>query len=280
MEVERGAFRGDKMTTSELWILVSAILLLAALGFVLLNTWRRLPGRVKDRPVSKPAPAAKEKVTSESIKEHAAASAKGFTYADFSPFLYYEWLDDDPQKFKAVGWLVKNSPYKRGKVDSASFQKLHALLSDPWSAVCLPRRLDCPFCPIINPDHGKKKQPWWVIQRGVADGLDLVHMQTPETRAHVETYCILKSGGNVSHESSSLFVPGAGCIYVAHPMIAHFVDAHGYAPPAEFWEAVRKCPAMNSNAYLEALITNGPGNKNWAAAVWAGSMLKHHDELA
>ncbi|HKO04758.1 MAG TPA: hypothetical protein VJW51_08410 [Candidatus Acidoferrales bacterium] len=263
------------MQTTELGIIVAAVLLVVSTGLVLVRFWGKAPAKAKQLPAPAPTAAAKMKATGARTKESPAKSDGGYVYADLSPYLYFQWLDDDVQRFRAVGWLIKNSPYQRGKADSASFQKLHALLSDPWSVVCLPRRLECPFCPIINPDHGKKKQPWWAIQRGVADGLDLIHLHTPETRAHMETYCLLKSGANVSHESSSLLVPGEGCIYVAHAMIAHFVDAHGYAPPAEFWEAVRKCPAMNSNAYLEALIANGPRNKNWVAAVWAGSMLKH-----
>ena len=36
--------------------------------------------------------------------------------------------------------------------------------------------------------------------------------------------------------------------------IAHYVDAHGFCPPATFQEAVLRCPEMRSRAFLEALL--------------------------
>jgi len=201
-----------------------------------------------------------------------------FAYADLSPCLYYSWLDDDPSRFKSVGWLSKNRPYTHGKADSALFQKLLALLAEPWTPVCFPHRIDCPFCPIINPDHGKKKQPWWAMRRVDVDGIQLVDLRTPEAMAHLEMHRITRGGAQAVFESSTLFVPSGGFLFVAHPMLAHFIDAHGYAPPAEFWEAVRVCPPMNSQPYLESLLFNGPRNKNWPAAVWAGSVLRVPDE--
>jgi len=144
------------------------------------------------------------------------------------------------------------------------------LLASPWSPACIPHRMECPFCPIINPDHGKKKQPWWVTRRAEADGLELVQARTPEAMAHVETHRLSKSGIHNFFQSASLFVPGEGFVFVAHPMIAHFVDAHGYNPPADFWEAIRKCPDMGSVLYRQALIDNGPQNSTWLSAIWAG----------
>jgi hypothetical protein len=95
------------------------------------------------------------------------------TFADLAPCHFFEWLDDREPKLKAVGWLAKNSPYRRGKSDPTAFQRLLTLLASPWSPACLPRRMECPFCPIIDPNHGKKKQPWWVLRKGVADGIQL-----------------------------------------------------------------------------------------------------------
>ena len=50
-------------------------------------------------------------------------------------------------------------------------------------------------------------------------------------------------------------------------MIAHYIDAHAYAPPAVFWEAVMKCPEMWSDAYAQALILDGPTNEKWNRVV-------------
>jgi len=118
----------------------------------------------------------------------------GFACADSSPCVFFQWLDDKEPKLKAVGWLAKNNPYKRAKVDPVSFHILLSLLAQPWTPACLPHRMECPFCPIINPDHGKKKQPWWVMRKGEADGLELVQSRTPESLAHVETQRLSRSG--------------------------------------------------------------------------------------
>jgi len=202
-----------------------------------------------------------------------------YDYDDLSPCLAFQWLDASGRKFKSVGWITKNRPYARGTLEPENFQKLLALLADPWTPACVPRRLECPFCPIVNPDHGKKKQPWWAVQRGTVDGLELILLRTPETMAHVEAHRLTKSRVSLGSETTSLFVPACGRIYVAHPLTAHFIDAHGYAPPAEFWYAVRNCPPMSSLAYLEALVSHGPRDKTWAAAVWAASVLKSPDPL-
>lgn len=55
----------------------------------------------------------------------------------------------------------------------------------------------------------------------------------------------------------SLFVPGDAVIYVSPTSITHYIDAHGYQPPAEFCDAVLRCPPMRSVAYLRALRAIG-----------------------
>jgi hypothetical protein len=37
-----------------------------------------------------------------------------------------------------------------------------------------------------------------------------------------------------------------------------FIVAHQYTPPAAFCEALLRCPPMESNAYFEAIVANGP----------------------
>jgi len=195
-------------------------------------------------------------------------------YADLSPCLHFQRLDDHEPRFRAVGWLAKNQPYKRGKPDSLAFQKLLTLLASPWAPVCIPRRPECPFCPIVSPDHNRKKQPWWAVQRAEVDGLDLVQMHTPETLAHMETYRVVKSGANLPRGTTHLFLPANGYVIVAHAMIAHFIDTHGYAPPPEFWDAVRNCPLTDTDDYLEALVASGPQNRCWSATVWTAGILR------
>ena len=66
---------------------------------------------------------------------------------------------------------------------------------------------------------------------------------------------------------SNLFVPGRDCIFVAPSMIVHYIDAHRYEPPEEFWRAVLDCPEMRSDAYKKALLANGPSDEKWVRHV-------------
>jgi hypothetical protein len=54
-----------------------------------------------------------------------------------------------------------------------------------------------------------------------------------------------------------LWVPGEGFLWLCDRTITHAIDAHGYCPPAEFCEAVLRCPPMRSMEYLKAVLANG-----------------------
>ncbi|MCZ7685110.1 MAG: hypothetical protein M5U28_42600 [Sandaracinaceae bacterium] len=56
---------------------------------------------------------------------------------------------------------------------------------------------------------------------------------------------------------ANLFVPAADMVFVAPSLVAHYVDAHRYAPPVEFLDAVRRCPPMSSMDYKRALLAAG-----------------------
>jgi hypothetical protein len=57
--------------------------------------------------------------------------------------------------------------------------------------------------------------------------------------------------------TANLFIPGKGVLYVCPELIVHSMNAHGYAPPAEFCAAVLACPPMGSMAYRQAILANG-----------------------
>ena len=60
----------------------------------------------------------------------------------------------------------------------------------------------------------------------------------------------------------NLFLPGDGLLYVMPALAAHYILAHGYAPPAEFCAAVLCCPPMRLLAYFEGAFA-----KPWCIAV-------------
>jgi len=57
--------------------------------------------------------------------------------------------------------------------------------------------------------------------------------------------------------SANLFVPGDCILYVCPVLITHYMNAHGYAPPAAFCRAVLACPARRSMDYLKSMLASG-----------------------
>jgi hypothetical protein len=57
--------------------------------------------------------------------------------------------------------------------------------------------------------------------------------------------------------NKNLFIPFDGAVLVAPELILHYINAHHYAPPQIFIEAVMHCPAMRSMDYKKAILKNG-----------------------
>ena len=55
------------------------------------------------------------------------------------------------------------------------------------------------------------------------------------------------------HAGGNVGVPGRGVLFVAPEMVAHYVEAHGYAPPREFVAAVLDCPIPGTQEYVTAV---------------------------
>lgn len=58
----------------------------------------------------------------------------------------------------------------------------------------------------------------------------------------------------------NLLIPTQDLLYVAPELVVHYVEDHGYQPPAEFIEAVLSCPTQESPEYLELLR---PFEQSW-----------------
>jgi hypothetical protein len=123
----------------------------------------------------------------------------------------------------AIGWLDREQPYPKGTVDDRFVGKLVELLVKPWAPMYLLGYADCPFCEVPS--------------------YSLTHKQT-----------------TIAVGALNLFVPGQDFLYVAPSLIAHYIVDHNYAPPAEFCEAVLRCPPMGSKEYFQAIVKNGPAS--------------------
>jgi hypothetical protein len=131
---------------------------------------------------------------------------------------------------RAVGWLERGHSYPQGEVTERFFERLLQLLVQPWQPATAAGRHTCSLCRFSGgPGH--------VTFRGVT----------------------------ITMGASNVFVPGDGVIYVAPSLVAHYVDSHEYSPPAEFVEAVLRCPPMRSMPYLRAIKAIGGNDLTNAA---------------
>lgn len=121
---------------------------------------------------------------------------------------------------RSIGWLEPEHEYTRGAVAASDLRRLCELAVDPWMPAVAGGFHYCGFC-------------------GFAGEFE---------------YQGLKLSGL---GWSNLYVPDGERIYDAPSMIVHYIDAHGYAPPEEFLEAVRKCPEMNSPEYEQLILASG-----------------------
>jgi hypothetical protein len=125
-------------------------------------------------------------------------------------------------RFAAVGWLSVREPYTRGTVAADVFERLVTLLVNPWQPAVATGFHRCELCRFTG-------------------GPVTIHY----------------GDQSFSMGSANLFVPGLAEIFVAPSTIAHYIDAHEYAPPSAFCDAVIACPQMRSMEYLKALRARG-----------------------
>jgi hypothetical protein len=56
-----------------------------------------------------------------------------------------------------------------------------------------------------------------------------------------------------AHGSGTFGVPSGATLYWCPELVAHYVERHGYAPPAEFVAAVMVCPLPGTPEYAAAV---------------------------
>ena len=123
----------------------------------------------------------------------------------------------------AVGWLAQGEPILRGPISDAFVDALISLLENPWQPRVPAGSHRCEFCRISG---------------------------GPAQLQH--------AGRAIRLGTLNLYVPHEGKIFVSPSLIAHYIDAHEYAPPEIYQSAVLRCPPMRSIQYLRAIVGNGP----------------------
>jgi hypothetical protein len=130
---------------------------------------------------------------------------------------------------KRVGYLRRAEPFPTGDIDECVFERLCQLSQSPWQPCQTAGVHFCDLCRFTGNSVGT---------------------YTPGGTG---------SGYKVSAASSTvdLWIPGNGFLYTCPTSITHYIDAHGFRPPAPFCDAVLRCPPMRSVDYLKAVLANG-----------------------
>lgn len=122
----------------------------------------------------------------------------------------------------AVGWLERGHAYARGPVERSFVLELALLLQDPWQPAISPGHHPCDLCRFTG-------GPGSVVFGDV----------------------------HVAIGSACVYVPAPEGVYCAPATVLHYLDAHEYAPPRAFIDAVARCPEMRSRDYLAAIAKHG-----------------------
>lgn len=124
-------------------------------------------------------------------------------FEDLSPYTYLVGGGRTLPSVKNVGWLARGEPFPRGTTDKSMLDKLKDLCSNPDAAVNQTRGFhECPFC--------------------------------------METIDLQYNGQQTPLGSAEIWVTDSnGTFYAAPDLVVHYVEAHGYMPPAEFMNALR-----------------------------------------
>ena len=140
-------------------------------------------------------------------------------YTDLTPCDYFGPVDG---KLLAIGWLDVEHPFSKGAVTRELFTLLARLGTNAWQPFLTAGRHPCGFCSFS----------------GGPTSIDLDDI-------------------SVSMGITNIFIPADECTYVAPSLILHYIDAHEYAPPEVFQQAIRACPPMRTTSYLKAIHRHG-----------------------
>jgi hypothetical protein len=124
---------------------------------------------------------------------------------------------------RAVGWLEHPEPFASGVAPPAFVPKLKTMVEQVRSAYSFRSFLGFQRCSHCTAAGLQSPGPIW--------------------------------------SQENIFVPGSSVVYVAPGGIVHYVETHSYLPPAEFIEAVFRCPDLHSKEYRDALCASNAGMK-------------------
>jgi hypothetical protein len=160
-------------------------------------------------------------------------------YADLEPYPFH---GERTSKLLAVGWLESKYPFPRSRQTRAVIDQFAECVWTqgshfPFGYLGFHH---CSFC-------GDQSEEYWKRER---DGR-WAYVGNGETTN-------IYSGIRTTVGATNLFVPGKTTVYIAPSLMLHYMDAHDYAPPKEFIDALMQCPPIGSEAYYRALEPVAP----------------------
>ena|SRR5438105_9938978 len=131
-------------------------------------------------------------------------------FPDYSPYAYGH---ASHRGVVHVGWLDNIHPYPKGMVDVRLIGKMKSLARTPWNFIGASTSVNCA---LNRPGLLKQSCPTGASTRTVLAGNGPANAQVM-----VKLECLAKG------------------LYSLPPvLIVHYIEAHGYLPPAEFLRAV------------------------------------------
>jgi hypothetical protein len=131
-------------------------------------------------------------------------------FSDFSPYAYGH---SSHPGVVHVGWLDNVHPYPRGTVDQKMVEKMRLLASKP-----------------VELYRGKH------ICELCAEPPDLIKTILPNRC--IDPNCSWVRWVDQRSSNGEIRVSGEGIVFAAPVLIVHYIEAHGYLPPAQFLKAV------------------------------------------
>jgi hypothetical protein len=118
-----------------------------------------------------------------------------------------------------IGWLDGEHPFPKGHVDSRLIEKMKLLATKPVELYF--GMHTCEVC--IRPE-------------------DVINALTPNTSTldSESRWAIWAKWADQRSSNGEIRVASRGITYAAPVLIVHYIEEHGYLPPAQFLEAINK----------------------------------------
>ena len=135
---------------------------------------------------------------------------------------------------RRIGFLRRGMAFDTGDIEEAFFERLCELTQNPMQPWAMGGVHFCDLC------------------RFVGNGVGTYYPKDSQGRIKTPGYRVSAASSSVN-----LWIPGDGFLFCCPTSITHYIDAHDFRPPADFCEAVLRCPPMRSVDYLNAILANG-----------------------